>query len=172
LQPDGHQIVGKVTWSIIDDESGVIQLPKINDLVLIGLVDGDEEQAYIVDRCSSIEERIAIEALDGSLVLKASKGSKTRVLSDTKILLQKGSFGTSSAPADAISPVVLGDVLKDFLDQFINMLLNAPQIGICGVGSVQLDPGLVSQLNTLKSQFVDTASTNILSQIVFTERGS
>lgn len=171
LQPDDHQLVAKWTWPIIDDESGVLMLPAINDLVTVGLVDGDEENAWILSHCSSAEERLAIECVDGSLVLKARKGKPTRVLSDTKVLIQKGSFGGAARP-DATEPLVLGNVLKQFETDLINAFINAPQIGQCAVGPVFLDPGLITTLNALIAQYLTTATTNILSQIGFTERGT
>lgn len=171
LQPDGHPIVCKMTWPAIDDESGVIMFPVTKDMVLVGIAGGDEESAWIIARGSSIEEKLPQDAMDGSLVLKARKGKPTRVLSDTKVLIQKAKFG--AAPnADATEPLVLGTVLANFEKDLINAFINAPQIGQCAVGPVFLDPGLVTVLQNLIAQYITTATTNFLSQIGFTERGN
>jgi hypothetical protein len=171
LQPDGHQMVAKVCWDNIDDEAGVIMFPAIGDLVVVGFASGDEDDARILTSCSSIEERIPLDALDGSLVLKARKGKPTRVLSDTKVLIQKAKFGANPNP-DATEPLVLGNVLVNLEQDLINAFINAPQIGQCAVGPVFLDPGLASTLTMLISKYLTTATTNILSQIGFTERGT
>jgi hypothetical protein len=166
-----HKLVCKVGFNIIDDEAGIFMLPQVNDLALVGLVDGDEEQAFVTDFCSSAEERIPLDAMDGSLVVKARKGKPLRLLSNIKVLIQKAIFG-GSPNADATEPLVLGNVMKSFSDAWMNAILEAPQIGQCAVGPVFLDPDLAMSLAMIQNQYVDTASTNFLSQFAFTERGS
>jgi len=58
------------------------------------------------------------------------------------------------------------------MDGILNAILNAAQIGQCAVGPVALDPGIRSQLASLQSEYVDTASTNFLGQKNFVERGA
>jgi hypothetical protein len=166
-----NQLVCKLAWKFIDNEAGIFMLPNVNDLALVKIIDGDEEQAYVTDYCSTTEELLPIDCLDGSLVVKARSGKPLRLLSDTAIYVQKGKFG--AAPnANAASPFVLGDVMATFQTQLIQAFTNASQIGICGVGSVQLDPGLAQTLTQLISTFITTVSTNFLSAIFFSERGS
>lgn len=68
------------------------------------------------------------------------------------------------------NPAVLGDILQEFCDAICNAFLNAPQIGECAVGNVYLDPGVRTAIKNAQTEFVDTASTNFVSQKVFTER--
>lgn len=74
--------------------------------------------------------------------------------------------------ANSNSPMVLGDVLQEYETEVLNAVLQAAQIGVCAVGPVFLDPGIRTKLTAAKLKFIDTASTNILSQLSFTERGS
>lgn len=85
------------------------------------------------------------------------------------------------------SPLVLGDILKTFTDGFIDAVVSALTDIVTGPVAVTTTPGnpapthptliaalntVITNLNTLKSQYVDTASTNFLSQKNFTERGT
>lgn len=73
---------------------------------------------------------------------------------------------------DASEAAVLGNVLKSFLSDFLDAFLNAPKIGDGGSGPVFLAGAVRSNLVSQKSQYLNTASTNILSQRTFVERGT
>jgi hypothetical protein len=100
------------------------------------------------------------------------------ITSDGKIL-------AGEAGATPTEPLVLGNVLKTMLDALISEMKGYSadlQTGPVGVGNagapVPAHPTLIAawvvrdaNLDTLKSQYIDTATSNILSQINFTERG-
>ena len=85
------------------------------------------------------------------------------------IYLRKGKvlYGSKASA----SPAVLGDVLLNAMTDILNAILQAPQIGQCAVGPVVLEPSVRQKLMTAKMKYVDDASTNVVSQLVFTERG-
>jgi hypothetical protein len=162
--PDELELIARMTWDFVGDGGGLFSFPQRDDMVLLGFVEGDEDQVYVLKRLSSKEDVIPKEAEDGSAVLKSVPGKDLNLLSDKKINI--GKTGQSST-----SPLVLGDVLNDLLSSLYDAILNAPQIGIGPMGPVVLDPGLRVQLTIQKQQYIDTAATNILSQLSFTERG-
>lgn len=165
LLAEERQVIAKVTWDSIGTGGGFIQLPQANDLVLLVFADGDEEQAYVIKRLSSKEDQIPLKAATGDSVAQALTGKKLHLLSDTKILLGKGA-------TDPTEPLVLGNVMLSCLTALIDAFLNAPQVGLTAFGPAFLDPTLRTALIQAKSTYVSTASTNVVSQIAFTERGN
>lgn len=95
-----------------------------------------------------------------------------------------GEVFLGSTSAD--NPLVLGDILQTFCDQIITILntaLNAIGTGPIGITTTPGNPAptapgvttamtsAVSQLTSLKAQYVDSPTTNFLSITTFTERG-
>lgn len=85
------------------------------------------------------------------------------------IYIREGKIQVGST--NSANPMVLGDILVNFLTALMNDFLNAPQIGQCAVGPVFLDPTIRTQMVAQIQQYLTTSSTNIVSQVTFTERG-
>jgi hypothetical protein len=84
--------------------------------------------------------------------------------SQTAIYLAKNK---SSEPTEHM---VLGDILNSFLQGFIDALLNASSLGQNGGGPVVLDPALKLVLTNLKSVYLTTEATNILSKLGYLDK--
>lgn len=80
----------------------------------------------------------------------------------------KMQFGSKAST----EPMVLGNVLKEFLTMVIDAFLNGTQIGVDVFSlPVFLDPALRTLLIQYKAKYLTVTSTNIVSQVTFTERG-
>lgn len=165
MWPDEErEIIATMSWDAVGPDSGNFTFPVVDDLVLVAFAEGDPDQAFVIKRLTSKTDTIPPKATEGHSVMQALAGKKAYVASDDKILLGK----RNSEPTE---PLVLGNVLKTFLTEFFDTILNAPEIGICAVGPVWLAPAVREQLLQQKDVYIDTMATNILSQLGYTERG-
>jgi hypothetical protein len=161
LLPEEREIVCFMSFADVYD----VTFPEIKDLVLVAFVDGHPDDAHVIARFPASDQPIPLLARSGHSVKYARPGKKMFVGSDTKI-------GFARPDKDPIQPLVLGTVLQTFLTNVLNAFLNATQIGQSAMGPVMLDPGVRTQLSQYLNTYLSTASTNILSQIAFTERGT
>ncbi len=166
--PEMREIIAIYAWDDIGPNAGSGAIPVAKDLVLVANAEGNEDFCYIIKKLSSKEDTIPKQGVDGHWFARAKLGKKAYLLSEEKIIIGKG---TTADGADPEEPLVLGEVLKSFLGDLFDEILNAPQIGQCAVGPVMLDPTLRTNLTTMKQTYITDAATNILSQIAFTERG-
>jgi hypothetical protein len=165
LFPDGREIVAVCSSAGgVGPSAGSFMFCDAGDLVLTANANGDDDSCYVIANLTSKEDKIPANAAPGVPVIKARAGKKAWITSDTKINLSAGD-------PDPTEAVVLGNVLKTFMEAFFDAILNAPSIGICAVGPVALDPAIRTQLVAQKTQYLSTAASNILSQLTFTERG-
>lgn len=160
LLPDGREVIGYMSFADVSD----VTFPEINDMVLVAFADGEQDQCHIVSRYCSTEELVPLLARSGHSVKYSRPGKKMYIGSNVKV-------GIGKIDSDPSSPLVLGDVLKNFATDFINAILNATQIGTSAAGPVVLDPGMRTALNAVLNTYVTTAGTNFVSQIAYTERG-
>jgi len=73
----------------------------------------------------------------------------------------------------AAAPVVLGDVLKTFLEKFLDDFINSNPLGYDAMGlPVFISPTIKADMTQQKTEYVETAATNILGQKNFVERGA
>ena len=73
---------------------------------------------------------------------------------DHSIIADKIFIGTLD---DESEPLVLGDQLRDFIDQFLDIFIrNAPAFVLPTIGIGPLSPGVVSQISALRAQFGTT----------------
>lgn len=167
--PAELELVATVTWDACSAGGGTFTLPDVKDLVLVAFTSPDE--AFVVRRLSSKEDKVPAPVKDGHTVIKAKDGKKVLV----------GKSGDSEPD----EPMVLGNVAKSCLndvftklDTLLTKLISGPLV-ICGspgsAGStfpaLATDLGTIkTELATLKSQYLDTANSNILSQTAFIER--
>lgn len=166
-------------YEVVAEVCNVAQIPQVNDLVLVGFVNADE--VFILQRLSSKEDKFPPQSKDGHLVNEAISGKKAYLNSDEAILLQKPNL-TGIDTAD--EPLVLGNVLVELMtevigkfDALLDKLIAGP-IGMGNLGSpVPTYPQLITDLTAMKAEvaeiqatYLDTAATNIVSQLSFTER--
>lgn len=161
LLPEEREVVAIMSFADVYD----VTFPEVDDLLVVAFVDGEPDGAHVVARFSSSDEPIPVLARTGDSVKYARAGKKMYVGSDTKI-------GIARPDKDPSQPLVLGTVMKSFMTDFIDAILNASQVGQSVTGPVFLDPALRAALVALKSTYVSTAATNFVSQIAFTERGT
>jgi hypothetical protein len=90
---------------------------------------------------------------------------------DGQVIYLKSGGSIHQGSQEADEPAVLGNVLKTFLGDLIDAFLNAAQVGIGPTGPVFLDPTIRTQLTQFKQTFLNQASSNILAQKIFVERG-
>lgn len=160
LLPENRQIIAEMTWPDVC----TVTFPELNDLVLVAFVEGHEDQAFVFKLLTTDEELIPVFAQAGHSVFYSRPTKKAYYGS-----LVKAGFGRPAV--EPTEPFVLGNQAVAFLNGVLNAFLNAPQIGWHPLGPVFLDPGIRTLLLQLQLQYLTTASTNILSQICFTERG-
>lgn len=166
LQPEGREVIGVVASSGgTGPSAGFWMLPEVGDLVLVEMANGDDDECNITERLSSKEDKIPAQAVPGAAVIAAVAGKKSWVVSDSKINLVAGE-------SDGESPLVLGDVNLEFMGLLLDAFLNAAQIGFDIFSApVFLDPALRVLLTQYKAKYITDTSTNIVSQLSFTERG-
>ncbi len=162
LLPENRQVIAEVTW----DDIGRITFPEANDLCIVAFCDGAPEEAHIVriKTTSDAGEGISKFAQGGHTITNSRQGKKNYVGSDTKV-------GLGRIDVEPTEPLVLGNVLISALQALVNAFLTVPQIGQCSVGPVVLDGSVIAALNQFVSTYVTAPGSNIVSQIVFTERG-
>lgn len=160
-----REIIAVMGWDDVGPDCGVVRFPEIDDMVLLAFVDGEADQAFVIKRLTSKEEKIPLKALDGSTVVAALAGKKLYLGSDTAIHLTKpGNDGTEN--------LVLGQVFKTFAENLLSYL--AAHQHTSGPPGVLTSPpsgptGSAADFTSLKTSPIDDNS--ILSAIAFTEKG-
>lgn len=169
MYPDQErEVVAEMTWDDIND----CDMPEINDLVLLGFADGDDQTGYVIRFLSTIEEPIPSEVASGAKVVRSRSGKKLYIGGDTT-MVEGNSIGIGKKGHTPSEPLVLGNVLVSMLTDLLTALTQSP-LGETNLstGITTLDPGIVSALNQIKSTYLTTSSSNIVSQVAFTERGT
>lgn len=171
--PENREVIARMTWDAVGPESGTFTFPNPNDMVLIAFAEGDADQAYVIRRLTSKEDKIPLTAVDGSTVIKALTGKKVWVTSDTIINLSKG----DSAPTENL---VLGQVWKEFSINLLSYLIDLctslsteTHTGNLGYPTAVPDNAsdylmIKSMLESIKSSPVEDEA--ILSDLSFTEK--
>lgn len=176
---DLREIVARVTWDAVGPNAGSGRFPQVDDLAILVFADRDMDQAFILRYMSSKVDLIPSKMADGHSVNQALTGKKNYVASDTAILL-------GLPDSDPTEPLVLGNVALAALTNIIQRIddaLDAIASGPVAVSSAPGQPapthpalasalqGIRSALAGDKSTYVTAPSTNIVSQLSFTERG-
>mgnify|MGYP000910463729 CR=1 FL=1 len=125
LVPDNVNIVARMSWSAVGPDAGVFQFPSINDLVIVGYVDGDENQAYVISRCTSKEDKLPLQVDGGHLVMRGLSGKKTYIISNQEIQLCRGG-------ADATEKAVMGTTFQAAYSQHLQVDATHTHIGNLG----------------------------------------
>lgn len=161
LMPEEREVVCEVGWP----DAGIISFPEVDDLVLCVFVDGDHQDGYVIKVLTTSDEPIPVFARLGHLVIYARAGKKAYLGSDTKV-------GIGRPGVEPAEPLVLGTVLVNGLTALINAFLNAAYIVDTPMGNGFLNPDIRTALGQFKTTYLTTSSSNIISQIAFSERGS
>jgi hypothetical protein len=178
LLPDEVEMIATMTFDKVGKGGGSFQFPEKGDLVLVVFADGNPDFCFIVRFLTNSEDKIPLRALLGHTVNMSIPGKKNCLASDTKITIGRGGLIEES------EPLVLGNVLKSALDDFMTRLDTT--LGDIAAGPMCIDsmgsscpthPVLLVKLQATKAQllidvtkYLTVALTNILSQIAVTER--
>jgi phage baseplate assembly protein gpV len=175
IWPEQREIVTHMTWDSVGGESGFFVLPSPGDMVLVAFADGDEEQAFVIRRLTSKEDKLPLRAADGDSVVVSMAGKKTWITSDTRVNLSAGT-------EEPTEPVPLGIVLRTALSAMLAELkaycdTMASHTHICAPAGVASQPpkqasaitGHGSALEAIKNSPVDDNAMN--SDLTFTEKG-
>jgi hypothetical protein len=153
--PEVREIVASMSWDHVGPNAGIFAFPAVNDLVLVGMAEGDEQHAFVIRRLTSKEDKIPVQAADGSTVIRALAGKKAHLISDTAILLGGGS-------ADPTEQAVLGNVLQTMLSSLIDAISTHTHVGNLGYPTGA--PVEAASFTALKDDPVDNNA--ILSELV------
>lgn len=176
--PEQNEIIARFAFPHCSQGNGFFALPRADDFAIC--LFPDDDTPIIVGYLPSKDDKVPEQVGDGDAVLKAHK--KMHVAGADGVFIGKGTVGS-----DPAEPLVLGDVLKSYftdihtrLDAILQAIITGP-VGIDTLGgsTVNVHPTLSAAiaaqkalLTTDKSKYVTTASTNIVSQHSFTERGA
>lgn len=160
LLPENREVVAEVGW----ESANSVDFPEVGDLAVLVMADGHPDDAFLVKIISHKSTPIPMFARTGNKTVYSRAGKKVYLGSDTKV-------GIGRMNQEPTEPLVLGNVLVTFLTDILNDFLNAPQIGQCAVGPVWMDGALRVSLVAHMNTYLTVTTTNILSQIGFTERG-
>lgn len=178
-QHDDLEVVARISWGMCSTGGGAFQLPVTGDWCLVAYVSPD--QAFVISQLSSLTDRIPVRAAqDDATVLAAKDGQELDLTSDTSVRIGKGN--PLLLPDE---PLVLGNVLKSYLEGISDRISQLYDLIIAGTFVLATSPGnptapnpasatLVTSYKTAheaaKLQFLTTAITNIVSAHAFTER--
>lgn len=116
LFPDEREIIATMTWDAVGPNAGDFEFPEVDDLVLVQMIGGDPDQAYVTRRLTSKVDVFPAAALDGHQVRQARIGKKTYLASDTRVVL-----GLPDSEGD--EPLVLGATLQGLLSSVLGLLV-------------------------------------------------
>ena len=187
--PDNREVVARMTWEMTGPNSGIVEFPAVNDLVLVAFADGENDYCFVIRRMSSREDNLPLKAVDGHLVLKSKSGKQAWLTGQDKIMLSKG----DTVPTENL---VLGQQLKSLLSYLLGQLAEqsdqlktlANEIKIHQhIGNLGYPVGQTlnptpfqtaeTQMNTKKTNYNTKKASPvddqiILSDFAFTEKGS
>lgn len=153
ILPDNIKMVCRMSWDAVGPNAGIFQFPSVNDMVIVGYLDGHEQDAFVLRRLTSGEDKIPVQALDGHTVVKALDGKKAFLNSDTEINLTREGPGNQR--------LVLGDVFKTAYSSHLG--IDAAHTHIDSLGYPTDVPIQAAQYTAIKASPVDNA--NMLSDL-------
>lgn len=113
--PEERNIIATMSWDSVGPNAGEFTFPVVGDMVLVAHAEGDNDQAYVIKRLTSREDKIPAIASSGDTVKKTIAGKKFWNISDTRINLCRG----ETEPTENL---VLGQVFKKFANDFLEEL--------------------------------------------------
>lgn len=157
--PEQIPMICRMTWEAVGPNAGIYQFPQQNDLILLGYLEGHEDEAFVLKRLSSKEDKIPLQAVDGATVIRAIAGKKAHLISDTAIFLGRG----GSDPGERL---VLGEIFKAAYSEHLDIDAKHKHIG--NMGFVTTPPVTASEYEALKASPVD--DDGMLSDVAKTEK--
>lgn len=146
ILPDNLNMICRMSWSGVGPDAGIFQFPSVDDLVIVGYLDGSENDAFVIARCTSQVDKIPMQALDGHLVLRSLAGKKAWLTSDTNVFLSRG----NTAPTERL---VLGDTFKTAYSKDLDETAKHKHIG--NLGYLTMVPNNAQEFIDLKESPVD-----------------
>jgi hypothetical protein len=146
--PDNINMICTIAWEAVGPNCGIFQFPSVNDLVIVGYLDGKENDAFVVRRCTSSEDKIPVQAVDGHLVLKTLPNKKAFISSPNEINLVRGDAAGNER-------LVLGDTFKTAYSSHLG--IDAAHTHIGNLGYPTLVPIQAAQYQAIKASPVDDA---------------
>lgn len=113
--PENRKIVATMTWENVGPDSGEFEFPAPGDLVLLANSEGNDDDAFVIKRLSSREDKIPQAAADGDKVSRARSGNRYWNVSDSAVFLARG----DDEPTENL---VLGQVFKEFAQVLLEIL--------------------------------------------------
>lgn len=159
ILPDNLNMICTMTWDAVGPEAGIFQFPSVDDLVIVGYLDGHENDAFVLKRCTTKEEKIPLQAVGNHLCLKSLPGKKSYLVSDTGVRLARGD-------AEPTERLVLGDVFKTAYSTDLAKTAAHKHIG--NLGFYTAVPDNAADFTAIKSSPVDDAL--MLSDLSKTEK--
>lgn len=164
IWPEKVGAIARLCWDQVGPESGVFGFPNVNDLVLIVAVDGNFDELFVIKRLTSNEDKIPLQATDGSTVIKSLNGKKVKIHSDTRVNLGRQN---SDSNAQINENLVLGQVFKTHQSKFLADV--AVHRHLCmPPGYFSVIPNNSGEYTGQKNNVIDNEA--ILSDLVFTEK--
>lgn len=164
--PELMETIATMTWEDVGPESGIFSFPSVNDLVLMAFAEGSADEAFVIKRLTSGEDKIPIQALDGDLCLRSKDGKKLKIVSNEKVSLQRGTNEN-----DAEQALVLGGVFQSMMSTVLEAIANHvhPYTWTSGAGGGNTSPPTnAGTFSGQKASPVDDGA--ILSDLSFTEK--
>ena len=171
--PEQREIIATMTWENVGPDSGDFEFPSQNDLVLFAQAEGDDDQAFVIKRLTSREDKIPAEAATGDKVHRAKAGKKYWNVSDTNIYLSR----SGTVPTENL---VLGQELKALMSDILAQLaIHAQTTGghdhIGNLGFKTTPPNQAGDYTTIETAYNDLKASpvddeTILSDLAFTEK--
>lgn len=173
LLPENREVVCMMSW----DDIGRITFPEVDDLVLVAFVDGHPDEAHVFRVLTNSDEPISAFARLGHTITNSRPGKKNYIGSDTKV-------GIGRIDVEPTEPLVLGNVMLSAITQLLAGIeacvtaINTMGNNVNTLGSAlslppfYTGPAMPDPLPSFQSTYISSASSNIVSQIGFTERGS
>lgn len=176
ILPEDRPIIARMTWEGVGPNAGIFMPIQIDDLVLVGAADGEEDTSFILKRLTSRVDLIPQQVVDGNMVVRSLDTQSLYLGSKLKTLI-----GRIIAGADPDEPLVLGKVEKQLwvdvltsLSTFIGLVAAHTHTG--NMGAATSAPGNATAMTTEKGK-IDTQKASpvqddlLVSDVVFTEKG-
>jgi len=157
--PDEIKMICTMSWEAVGPEAGIFQFPSVNDLVIVGYLDGQADEAFILRRCTSTEDKIPLQAINGHLVMKTLPNKKAFISSPNEINLVRGDLAGNER-------LVLGDTFKASYSS--DLAATAAHKHIGNLGYLTAVPDNAAAFTAIKSSPVDDAV--MLSDLSKTEK--
>lgn len=111
ILPDQRPVICEMTFADVMD----VTFPELEDLVIIGNIDGSDDETFVLKVVNNKDEPIPKLAQDGHTVKGSRKGKKLYLNSDTKI-------GIGKPDVDQTENLVLGKVFQDFMSKTLQKI--------------------------------------------------